>query len=93
MSAHERRKRIAALENHLKVIRPKFVHALQAMDYELALAFQKEIDLTQAELNSHRHHKSHARLMGRQRYDYYVLDSKEAAVLDSKEAAPLPKRP
>jgi hypothetical protein len=81
MSAQERRQRIAALENHLKVIRPKFAHALQAMDYETALAFQMEIDHIQAKLNSHRHRKNHARLMGRQRYDDYLLGSTKAAAL------------
>lgn len=85
MSARERRQRIAALENHLKVICPQLAHALQAMDYEMALAFQMEIDHIQAELNSHRHRKNHARLMGRQRYDYYLQDG--------KKAAPLPERP
>jgi hypothetical protein len=58
----------AGLKHRLQILRPQFAAALQAMDYELALTCQVEIDNLQRELDSL---SPHVRLMMRQRKDYY----------------------
>jgi hypothetical protein len=58
----------AALKHRLQTLRPQFAAALRAMDYELALTCQVEIDNLQRELDAL---DPHVRLMMRQHKDYY----------------------
>jgi hypothetical protein len=44
MAERKCRARLTELNQRLALLRPRFVAALGAMDYELALAYQREID-------------------------------------------------
>lgn len=62
-------KRTAAIRQRLQSLRSRYVAALEAMDYRLALTYQIEIDTLQGELDARRQHH---RLMARQHKDYVL---------------------
>lgn len=81
VNSQQRLEHIAALKRRLQILRPKFVAALQAMDYETALAAQMEIDHVQAKLNSRQRHKNHVSLIARQHFDATHLGRRERALM------------
>jgi hypothetical protein len=70
MNSQRRWKRMSAFKHRLQILRPQYIAALHAMEYEQALICQMEIDDLQRELDALRPPSDHVRLMDRQRYDY-----------------------
>ena len=72
----------AALKHRQQILRRQCTAALRAMNYELALTYQMEMDDLQRELDAL---DPHLRLMIRQHKDYY---REKAARLHGLEAGP-----
>jgi len=70
MTLQERRRRVAALSYRLRFNRRRLADALQAMDYELALARQVEIDHLQDEIGALQGQNSHVGLILREHGEY-----------------------